>query len=308
VLEPVVLEVNELVRNLEKMLRRLVGEDLELVTGLDPSAGRVRADPGQLEQVIVNLVVNARDAMPRGGKLTIETANADLDEAYAQHHASVRPGRYVMVAVSDTGVGMDAETQARVFEPFTTKEKGKGTGLGLSTVYGIVKQSGGNIWVTSEPGKGTTLEMYLPRADDVVADGVPLSSESLPAVSTETILLVEDEESVRTLSRRVLEKHGYRVLEASSGEVALEKLRECAERIHLLLTDLVMPAMAGTELASRLKAEHPDLRVLFMSGYTDDAVVRSGLLSRGHAFLQKPFTPSGLVRKVRDVLLAADSP
>ena len=303
VLEPVVLRVNDLVANLEKMLGRVIGEDVDLVSRLDRSVGNVRVDPGQLEQVIVNLVVNARDAMPRGGKLTIETANADLDEAYAQRHAAIRPGRYVMVAVSDTGTGMDEATAGRVFEPFfTTKETGKGTGLGLSTVYGIVKQSGGNIWVYSEPGKGTTFKVYLPRVEDVVTEGAPRLADSSPARGTETILLVEDEEAVRTLSRRILEKHGYRVLEAGSGPAALEVLRAVTERVHMLLTDLVMPDMTGTELASRLKADHPEIRVLFMSGYTDDAVVRSGLLEPGRAFLQKPFTPVVLLRKVREVL------
>jgi len=303
VLEPVVLDVNDLVRNLEKMLRRLIGEDLELATGLDPSAGKVRADPGQLEQVIMNLVVNARDAMPHGGRLTIETANTDLDEAYAQRHASVRPGRYVMVAVSDTGTGMNAETQARIFEPFfTTKEKGKGTGLGLSTVYGIVKQSEGNIWVYSEPGKGTTFKIYLPRVEESAPAAPPRSSDSVLTAGTETILIVEDEPAIRGLSRQVLERHGYRVLEAGDGESALELVRTHPEPIHLLLTDLVMPDMGGTELASRLEDGHPTIRVLFMSGYTDDGVVRNGLLGPGRAFLQKPFTPAILLRKIRDIL------
>ncbi|MCM3878093.1 MAG: PAS domain S-box protein [Thermoanaerobaculia bacterium] len=303
VLEPVVLRANDLVADLEKLLRRVIGEDVDLVTRLDPSVGNVRADRGQLEQVIMNLVVNARDAMPRGGKLTIETANADLDEGYAQRHASVRPGRYVMVAVSDTGTGMDEATAERIFEPFfTTKEKGKGTGLGLSTVYGIVKQSGGNIWVYSEPGKGTTFKVYLPRVEDVAAEGVARPADPLPARGNETILLVEDEGSVRTLARRILEKHGYRVLEAPNGIEAEKLAAESPEKIDVLLTDLVMPDMAGTELASRLQGRHPTIRVLFMSGYTDDAVVRNGMLGRGRAFLQKPFTPAMLLRRVRDVL------
>jgi PAS domain S-box-containing protein len=303
VLEPVVLDVNELIRNLEKLLRRLIEEDVQLVTLLDPSVARVRVDPGQLEQVIMNLVVNARDAMPGGGKLTIETANTSLDEAYAQQHVTVHPGSYVMVSVSDTGIGMDAATKQHFFEPFfTTKEKGKGTGLGLSTVYGIVKQSGGNIWVYSEPGKGTTFKVYLPRVEEIAAEGVPLSANSLPAVGTETILLVEDESSIRALAKRVLEERGYRVLEAGSGKDALELVRGKEGQIHLLLTDLVMPDMGGTELASSLEDKHPAIRVLFMSGYTDDGVVRNGLLGPGRAFLQKPFTPTMLVRKIRDVL------
>ena len=303
VLKPVVLSINELIANFEKMLGRLIGEDVNLIARLDPSLGNVRADRGQLEQVIMNLAVNARDAMPDGGRLTIETANADLDESYAQQHVPVEPGRYVMVALSDTGSGMDEETQARIFEPFfTTKEKGKGTGLGLATVYGIVKQSGGYIWVYSEPGKGTTFKVYLPRAEEAAAESAPPPSDSLPRVGIETILLVEDEPAVRNLSRRVLEERGYRVLEASSGKEALERIRGEEGRIHLLLTDLVMPEMGGTELASRLEVEDPTMRVLFMSGYTDDAVVRNGLLGSGRAFLQKPFTPAMLVRKIRDVL------
>ncbi len=307
VLEPVVLRLNDLVGNLEKMLGRVIGEDVQFVTRLDLSEGNVRADPGQLEQVIVNLIVNARDAMPKGGKLTIETADVELDGAYAERHAMVPPGRYMMLAVSDTGVGMDSETQARIFEPFfTTKEKGKGTGLGLSTVYGIVKQSGGYIWVYSEPGKGTTFKVYLPRVEEAVS-GVPTRSMvSLPVLGIETILLVEDERAIRALALSVLEKHGYRVLEAGSGKDALERVRGEARPIHLLLTDLGMPEMSGTELASRLRELHPDIRVLFMSGYTDDGVVRNGQLGRGRAFLQKPFTPSALARKVREVLDAPD--
>jgi PAS domain S-box-containing protein len=302
VMEPVVLRVNDLVENLEKMLRRLIGEDLDLVTRLDPSVSNVRADPGQLEQVIMNLAINARDAMPRGGKLTIETSDADLDEAYAQRHAPVQPGRYVMIAVNDTGDGMDAATQARIFEPFfTTKEKEKGTGLGLSTVYGIVKQSGGYIWVYSELGKGTTFKVYLPRVEDVAAVRQPrpvLESR----VGTETLLLVEDDQPVRKLSRKILERAGYNVLEAESGRKALELTRHSNGGIPLVVTDLVMPDMSGTELAAELAGRHPEIRVLFMSGYTDDAVVRHGLLAAGRAFIQKPFTPDALTRKVREIL------
>jgi CheY-like chemotaxis protein len=263
----------------------------------------VRADRGQLELVIMNLAVNARDAMPNGGKLTIETANADLDESYAQRHITVQPGHYVMVAVSDTGTGMDAETQARIFEPFfTTKEKGKGTGLGLATVYGIVKQSEGNIWVYSEPGKGTTFKVYLPRVDESLAR---LASKISPAVTAdghETILVVEDEAAIRALTRQILEKYGYRVLDAPNGSEAEKLVTGHPEKIDLLLTDLVMPDMAGTELATRLCAKRPGLRVVLMSGYTNHAIDRNGLLESGRAFLQKPFTPATLVRKIRDVL------
>jgi len=301
VLEPVVLSLNDLIRNLEKMLGRLIGEHLSLVTRLDPSLGNVLADAGQIEQVIMNLVVNARDAMPQGGLLTIETANSDLDEACAQLHASL-PGRYVMMAVSDTGVGMDAETQARIFEPFfTTKEKGKGTGLGLSTAYGIVKQSGGSIWVDSEPRKGTTFRVYLPRVDKSPRP----ASKIWPAVAAgghETILVVEDEAAIRSLTRQILEKYGYRVLDAPNGSEAEKLVTGNSEKIDVLLTDLVMPDMPGTELATRLCAKRPGLRVVLMSGYTDDAVVRNGLLESERAFLQKPFTPAMLVRKIRDVL------
>jgi two-component system, cell cycle sensor histidine kinase and response regulator CckA len=302
VMEPVVLRVNDLVENLEKMLRRLIGEDLDLVTRLDPSVSNVRADPGQLEQVVMNLAVNARDAMPRGGKLTIETSDVDLDEAYAQRHAPVKPGRFVMIAVNDTGEGMDAATQARIFEPFfTTKEKEKGTGLGLSTVYGIVKQSGGYIWVYSELGKGTTFKVYLPRVEDIASARQPRPvSES--RVGTETMLLVEDDPAVRKLSRRILERAGYKVLEAESGREALELARHANGGIPLVVTDLVMPDMSGTELAAELAALYPEIRVLFMSGYTDDAVVRHGLLAVGRAFIQKPFTPDALTRKVRETL------
>ncbi|MGZ6970168.1 MAG: ATP-binding protein [Thermoanaerobaculia bacterium] len=303
VLEPVVFSINELIVNLEKMLGRLIGEHLNLVTRLDPFLGNVCADRGQLELVIMNLAVNARDAMPNGGRLTIETANADLDGSYAQGHVTVQPGPYVMVAVSDTGTGMDAETQARIFEPFfTTKEKGKGTGLGLSTVYGIVKQSEGNIWVYSEPGKGTTFKVYLPRVDESL---LRPASKTLPAATVdghETILVVEDDAAIRALTRQILEKYGYRVLDAPNGSEAERLVTGHPEKIDLLLTDLVMPDMAGTELATRLLAKRPGLRVVLMSGYTDHAIDRNGLLESGRAFLQKPFTPAMLLRKIRDVL------
>ena len=303
VLERKVLDLNSLIADVGKMLHRLIGEDIALVTVLDPGLRRVWADAGQLEQVVMNLAVNARDAMPRGGKLTIETANVELDEAYARKHVTVRPGSFVMLAVSDSGTGMDLETLSKIFEPFfTTKETGKGTGLGLSTVYGIVKQSGGHVWVYSEPGKGTTFKIYLPPS----AEG--LSPEHVPLVGTlslrgsETVLLVEDEQSVRALTRVILENHGYTVLEAASGEKALKIVRDFDGPIHLVLTDVVMPSMGGSTLVSHVETLRPGIKVLYMSGYTDDAVVRHGHLDQGRAFLQKPFTPEGLARKVREAL------
>jgi two-component system, cell cycle sensor histidine kinase and response regulator CckA len=302
VLEPVVLSVNDLVEDVDKMLRRLVGEDVELRVSLAANSGNVRADPGQLQQVIMNLVVNARDAMPTGGKLLIETAYAELTEQYAELHQPVVPGRYVMIAISDTGVGMDAGTRARIFEPFfTTKEKGKGTGLGLSTVYGIVKQSGGYVWVYSEPRHGTTFKVYLPRVD-AAAEHVPPPREAATLTGTETILLAEDDEILRPLAKGVLTKLGYTVLETESTEQALAAAAAHTGPIPLLLTDVVMPGASGRELARRLAQSHPETRVLYMSGYTDDAIVRHGMLEPGLTLLQKPFTPAALARKVREVL------
>jgi len=303
VLAPKVLDVDALVTNLEKMLRRLIGEDVELRFVAKASRAAVLADPGQLEQVIVNLVVNARDAMPRGGKLTIETATVDLDAGYAWEHGTVEPGRYVMLAVTDTGVGIDRAAQARLFEPFfTTKEFGKGTGLGLATVYGIVKQSGGYIWVYSEPGQGATFKVYLPRVEPA---GEPVAAPQPPARAlggTETILLAEDEAAVRTLARRILEKHGYKLLLAATGRDGVQVAEQHAAPIDLLVTDVVMPEMGGRELAQRLTARQPGLKVLYLSGYTDDAIVHHGVLDAGVAFLQKPFKPDDLVRKIRAVL------
>ncbi|MFB3923638.1 MAG: CHASE3 domain-containing protein [Terriglobia bacterium] len=301
ILSPRVLDLNELVAGIKKMLGRVIGEDIDLVARLDPKLGRVKADPGQIEQVIMNLVVNARDAMPKGGKLTIQTGNAELDNSYVRSHSTVVPGRYVMLAISDTGVGMDAGIQARIFEPFfTTKERGKGTGLGLATVYGIVKQSGGHIWVYSEPDRGTSFKVYLPCFDEVPAEGAEVRAQ-LPRGS-ETVLVVEDEEGVRMLIRSVLESNGYRVLEAEGAAKALELGERSNGKIHLVLTDVVMPEMGGSELAERLARLHPETKVLFMSGYTDDAIVRHGVLKSELAFLEKPFTPEALVRKVREVL------
>jgi two-component system, cell cycle sensor histidine kinase and response regulator CckA len=302
VLAPMVLSVNDLVDDVDKMLRRLVGEDVELRLMLARDAGNVRADSGQLQQVIMNLVVNARDAMPTGGKLVIETADAELTEQYAEQHQAVIPGRYVMLAVSDTGVGMDAQTKARIFEPFfTTKEKGKGTGLGLSTVYGIVKQSGGYVWVYSEPGHGTTFKVYLPRVDAPAEPQAP-PRETATLTGTETILLAEDDEMLRPLTKGLLAKFGYTVLDAESAEQALAVAGARQGPIHLLVADVVMPGASGRELARRLAQSRPETRVLYVSGYTDDAIVHHGMLEPGLKFLQKPFTPAALARKVREVL------
>jgi CheY-like chemotaxis protein len=298
---PEVLDLGAVVTDLVKMLRRLIGEDVALMTVLHAQAGKVKADRGQLEQVIMNLVVNARDAMPRGGKLIIEVQSTELDESYARTHPGVASGPHVMLAVTDTGIGMDEETRRRVFEPFfTTKEKGKGTGLGLATVYGIVRQSGGSIWVYSEPGKGTTFKLYLPRVEDAME--APPHIEGLPEGGSETILLVEDEDMVRRMARDILETSGYRVLEAANGEEALRIVRGHEGPIHLLLTDVVMPGMGGREGAERLARSQPGMKVLYMSGYTDDAIVHQGVLAQGIAFIQKPLTPRALTRKIREVL------
>jgi two-component system cell cycle sensor histidine kinase/response regulator CckA len=303
VLAPKVLDLNATVSNMDKMLRRLIGEHIELRAALAPDLGPVSADPSQLEQVLLNLAVNARDAMPRGGRLTIETGNVFLTEEYSERHHRVPPGHYVRLIVSDTGVGMDEATQKHLFEPFfTTKEVGKGTGLGLATVYGIVKQSGGYIWVYSEPGHGTTVKVYLPR--------VAGETEPLPAAAqspelrrgTETVLLVEDALPVRALARKSLQSFGYTVLDAGDGPAALELSARHAGGIDILVTDVVMPGMSGRELAERLAPTRPGMRVLYTSGYTDDAMVHQGVLHSGVAFLQKPFVPETLARKVRDVL------
>ena len=301
-LQPVVLDLNVVVSEMDKLLRRLIGEHIALVTVLAPDLGRVKADPNQLEQVIVNLAVNARDAMPEGGKLTIETANVDLDEGFAQAHLGSVPGAYAMLAVTDTGSGMDATVRAHLFEPFfTTKEVGKGTGLGLATVYGIVKQSDGYISVYSEPGHGSSFKIYLPRiATPARAAAGP--QKGGPARGTETVLVVEDEPAVLSLSRRALEAQGYVVLAASDAAAALRVVERHGGMIHLLLTDVVMPGLSGRELADQLAGQRPGIRVLYMSGYPGDAVVQHGTLPSGSAFLQKPFSPDGLARKVRDVL------
>ncbi len=304
ILDPKVLDLNSLLRDTEKMLRRMIGEDIELVSRLSEGLGRVRIDPGQFEQVILNLAVNARDAMPSGGKFTIETANAQLGEGYALTHLGLSPGHYVRLSVSDTGVGMSREVQEKAFDPFfTTKEKGKGTGLGLSTVHGIVTQSGGKIWVYSEPGHGTTFKIYFPIINgELDTLNVIKGADSSPRGS-ETVLLVEDESSVRDLANRLLRQQGYRVLEAAHGEEALRLAQDSAgQKIHLLLTDVVLPQMSGKELADQLKTFRPDLKVLYMSGYTDFTVVHQGALTPGTHFLQKPFSLETLSQKVREAL------
>jgi two-component system cell cycle sensor histidine kinase/response regulator CckA len=303
VLQLAVLNVNDVVRNLEKMLGRLLGEDVTLDTGLEPALGNVRADAGQLEQVLANLAVNARDAMPGGGTLTIETTNAELTEEYLDAHRPVTAGSYVMLTVSDTGTGMSAESKARLFEPFyTTKEVGKGTGLGLSTTYGIVKQLGGYIWVYSEMGRGTAFKIYLPRVN-ALAESVAVHtiSQGIPS-GNETVVLAEDNEQLRKLLGGYLERLGYRVLAAAHAAEALGQARGHAGKIHLLVTDIVMPGESGRKLADQLTETRPDMRILFMSGYSDLAMLGQGLVEPGLHYLQKPFTPAGLARRVREVL------
>jgi PAS domain S-box-containing protein len=302
-LAPRVLDLNDLVAGVAKMLRRLIGEDIELAMVRDSALGRVRADPGQMEQILVNLAVNARDAMPDGGKLTIETANVELDDTYADRHTVVKPGRYVMLAVTDTGIGMDVETQARIFEPFfTTKEKGRGTGLGLAIVYGTVKQSGGCVWVYSEPEQGTTFKIYLPCVEEAAETVKGAEVRGRPVTGSETILLVEDEGAVRALVTRVLQDLGYKVLASAHPEDALQIGERHSAPIDLLLTDVVLPGMNGRKVADNLAFLRPKMKVLYMSGYTDYAVARHGVLEANTTFLQKPFTPSSLARKVRAVL------
>ncbi len=298
-----VLKLNAVIMDLEPMLRRLIGEDIELKIVPGPALGEVKADPSQIEQIILNLVINARDAMPKGGTLTIETANVSLDAAFAVGHEPFRPGAYVLVAVSDTGCGMDERTKARIFEPFfTTKDPGRGTGLGLSTVYGIVKQSDGYVWVYSEPGEGTTFKIYLPRVASASDKAFADAEQARPPQGTETILLAEDEDMVRALVTNILQDNGYTVLAAGHSEEAFRLSGRHEKPIHLLVTDVVMPGMSGRELAERLASSRPKMKVLYISGYTDDAVLRHGVQAEGMPFLQKPFTPDALLRKVREVL------
>lgn len=302
VLAPQVLDLNAAVADISTMLQRLIGDNIQLATVQCVGLGRVKADPAQIGQVIMNLAVNARDAMPHGGKLTIETSNVNLDESYARSHAGVKPGPYAMLAVSDTGIGMDTETRSHIFEPFFTTKGKKGTGLGLATVYGIVKQSGGNIWVYSEPGRGTTFKVYLPSVEEEMVTSYSGARRAHSVAGSETILLVEDEEALRALVRKVLESNGYKVLEARSGEDAAAVSERHQGPIQLLLTDVVMPAMSGRELAEHLASSHREMRVLYMSGYTDNAIVHHGVLEPGAAFLQKPFNPGTLLERVREVL------
>ena len=303
VLEPKVFDLNQTVTVMSQMLRRLIGEDIAFTAALAENLRPIKADPGKIEQVLMNLVVNARDAMPDGGKLVIETANVELDATYALTHPEVRPGPYVVLAVTDTGCGMDEATQARIFEPFfTTRGPGKGTGLGLSTVYGIVKQSGGHITVYSEQGIGTTFKVYLPAVTEAVpALPPPLPAAEVPAQSG-TVLLVEDEDSVRTLTRQILQTNGFTVLEARHGQEALQLYEHEIDSVQLTVTDVVMPEMNGRDLAQHLLRRQPHMKVLYLSGYTDNAIFRNGLLEPGTAFLEKPFTPDTLVRKVHEVM------
>ncbi len=303
VLAPTTLNLNEIVTRLERMLDRMIGEDILIVTHLDPAISSVRADPVQMEQMLMNLAVNARDAMPDGGRLTFETGNALLDEEYARTHPGVQPGPYVMLSISDTGQGMSADVQSHIFEPFfTTKEKGKGTGLGLSTVYGIVNQHGGHLWLYSEPGHGTIFKIYLPAVD------APSDQRTFPPDTgeerrgTETVLLVEDQETVRKLVGSILTEYGYDVLPAPNAREAVRIANAHPTPIHLLLTDVIMPELNGKELAQQLAARHPHMHVIYMSGYTDDVIVHHGMLEPGTDFLQKPLTVHALTQKVRDVL------
>jgi CheY-like chemotaxis protein/two-component sensor histidine kinase len=301
VIEPAVVDLNTSVTEIQKMLHRVIGEDVELAIRLQPDLGYIKADPGQLGQVLMNLAVNSRDAMPSGGTLAIETANVELDETYVRQHLGARPGQFVMLAVSDTGIGMDSDTLSHIFEPFfTTKDPGKGTGLGLSMVYGIIKQNNGYIMAYSEPGRGTTFKIYFPRSEETL----PASLTARKAIQggTETILLVEDEVALRELTRLLLEDAGYTVLESPGVEEAIATAKDLHLKIDLLLTDVVMPRIDGRELASQLVALRPNLKILYMSGYTDDVLVNRGSLTQAAILVQKPFTKNTLLQKVRETL------
>ncbi|MBD3265557.1 response regulator, partial [bacterium] len=304
ILEPKVINLNDLVNNLDKMLRRLIGENIEYKTQLEPALDPVKADPGKIEQIIMNLVVNARDAMPLGGRLWLETQNIMLDEAYCRHQSDCEPGNYVMLSVSDTGMGMDAETLNRAFDPFfTTKETGKGTGLGLSTVYGIVKQSNGHVAIYSEEKIGTTFKVFLPtHAVPIESSTNMADKEKENLKGTETILVVEDEKAVRDLLLHVLGQHGYTVFQARDCQQAFDLEQEYKESIHLILTDVVLPNKSGREIVEKVRQNRPSIQVLYMSGYTDDAIVQHGVLEEGLEFIQKPFETKRLLRKIREIL------
>ncbi len=307
IIQPQILNLNAVIGDSVNMLHRIIGEDIELVTYLAEDLNYVKVDAGQMNQVVINLAVNARDAMPKGGKLTIETHNVFLDKNYADHHLSVTTGDYIMVAISDNGEGMDTETKSRIFEPFfTTKKKGKGTGLGLSTVYGIVRQSGGNIWVYSEPGQGTTFKIYFPKIQTTDMRKVQAPALSKSLTGSETILLVEDDNGVREMASTSLKNYGYQVLAADTGQNAIRLCKNHPEPIHLLITDVVMPGMGGKQLAKKVLELYPGAKVLFMSGYTDNAIVHHGVLDEGVNLVQKPFNPEGLAKKAREVLDAPD--
>jgi CheY-like chemotaxis protein len=301
-LELKIVDLNTIISDMERLLTPLIGETIQLATELSPALGRTRADAGQLEQVLMNLVVNAKDAMPGGGKIMIRTSNIELDNSYRREHTYIQPGPYIMLSVSDTGCGMDKETQSRIFEPFfTTKEKGKGTGLGLSTVYGIIKQSGGYIFAQSEVGHGTTFRIFLPRVDEPADCNNIIRRARADTRGSETVLLVEDEESVRHLVRDTLQSRGYTVIDAGDGEEALLIVSKQSGAIHLMITDVVMPGINGQELAKEILKTHPATKVLFLSGYAEDTI-RQQALPPGTAFLQKPFTLQTLLRKTREVL------
>jgi two-component system, cell cycle sensor histidine kinase and response regulator CckA len=305
ILQPEIIDLNNTVAEMSKMLQRLIGEDIDLMLALSANVGKIKADPNQIEQVLMNLSVNARDAMPGGGKLTIETSNIYLTEQFAGGYLNVPSGKYVMLAVSDTGEGMTAETKARIFEPFfTTKEVGKGTGLGLSTVYGIVKQSEGSIWVYSELNRGTTFKIYLPHVTGSVELAQDKNQHNELCKGVGTVLLVEDEEVVREMASEILQESGYDVIEASDGREALDLSEQFPGEIRLMLTDVVMPGMSGRQLAEKIALTRPGMKVLYMSGYTDDAIVHHGVLEEGTAFIGKPFSPEALAKKVNEVLTA----
>jgi signal transduction histidine kinase/CheY-like chemotaxis protein len=309
IMQPRVMDLNDTVRDLEHMLNRVLGPSVQLTTHLDLTLGMVNADPGQLEQVLMNLALNARDAMPGGGRLRIETSNATLDSTYMKQHGvgDTEPGDYVMVAVRDTGIGMDRETQARIFEPFfTTKESGRGTGLGLAMVYGIVKQSGGYVWVYSEPGQGTTFKIYLPRSEDAVRAIQRDTIRIEDLRGTERVLLVEDEDPVREVSARLLKRAGYTVVDSKDGQRALDEFDRHHAAFDIVITDMAMPGMGGRELAQRLRSRSPDIPIVFMSGYTDDEELRSSLVDSRALFIEKPFTPELLLSKVREALVSDD--